>query len=91
MCSKWHKTKLSRSCSKELSRKTEKHHINCLVSIQDSLKQASGSVHPGKVSTDAANMITSAILFNDVISTPRAKVIGVDLKKLLFEHTTQLS
>jgi len=36
-------------------------------------------------------MITSAILFNDVISTPRAKVIGVDLKKLLFEHTTQLS
>jgi hypothetical protein len=38
--------------------------------------------YPGDVSTKTADLTTAKILFNSVLSTPKAKFMGIDLKNL---------
>jgi hypothetical protein len=36
--------------------------------------------YPGDVSTKTADLTTAKILFNRILSTPKAKFMGIDLK-----------
>jgi hypothetical protein len=39
--------------------------------------------YPGDISTKMADLTTAKILFNNVLSTPNAKFMGIDLKTII--------
>ena len=45
--------------------------------------------YPGNVSTEAADLTTTKILFNSVISTHQAKFMGIDIKNFYLEIPIQ--